>query len=207
MTQPLAVRLLSAFRWVDPGVEATHEISDMSGWWRDPSLLAGLGPALAALFPDAAPTVVVAPEAGGFLLGPLVAQAYGVGFVEANKDGRGRLADPVLRCGTAPDYRGRRVTLSIRARLLSPGERVLVVDDWVATGAQLAALRSLIHEAGAEYLGAAVIVDASPRSVAVDLGVRSLLTRHDLDLAHSRRARVEPVHPRRPEPLSGDGDR
>jgi len=207
VTKPLAVRLLTEFRWLDPGADATHEVSDMSGWWREPALLAGLGPALAALFPEAEPTVVVAPEAAGFLLGPLVAHALGVGFVEAHKDGRGRVAARMLRRTTAPDYRGRSITLSVQARLLSATDRVLVVDDWVATGAQIAALRSLVHAAGAQYLGAAVIVDACPRPVAVDLGVRSLLTHHDLEFARRQPARRKPVHPRRPEPPYADGRR
>ena len=173
--------LRAAFRWVDPGPDATHEVSDTSGWWRDPELLAGLGPALAALFADAAPTVVVGPETSGFLLGPLVARELGAGFVEAYKNGRGRVADRMLRRTTAPDYKGRSLTLSIRARHLGGGDRVLVVDDWAVTGAQLAALRALVADAGAGYVGAALVVDGCPPAVGADLAVRSLLRGTDLD--------------------------
>lgn len=186
---PLTERLVAAFRWVDPGAQITHEVSDTSGWWREASLLASLGPALVGRFPDTAPTVVVAPETGGFLLGPLVAQALGTGFVAAYKDGRGRVGDRMLRQTAPADYRGRTVELSIRAGSLSPTDRVLVVDDWTATGAQLRALRALVGDAGAEYVGAAVIVDGCQPSVAAELGVRSLLHRQDLDSA-----RVDRVH-------------
>jgi adenine phosphoribosyltransferase len=174
-------RLTAAFRWIDPGPDVAHEISDPSGWWRDPGLLAEIGPALAGLHPDSRPSVVVGPETSGFLLGPLVATAVGAGFVEAYKDQRGHVPDRMLRRSTTPDYRGRVLMLSIRGRLLTPADRVLVVDDWVATGAQLVALRALVLEAGAEYVGAATIVDGCPPEVAAAVGLRTLLTRRDLD--------------------------
>jgi adenine phosphoribosyltransferase len=104
-----------------------------------------------------------------------------VGFAEAYKDGRGVVADRMLRRTTAPDYRGRVVTLSVRARLFAPSDRVLVVDDWVVTGAQLATLRALVKEAGATYVGAAVIVDGCQPTATAELGLRSLLSRGDLD--------------------------
>jgi adenine phosphoribosyltransferase len=176
-------RLLRAFRWVDLGPGAVHEVSDTSGWWRDPQLLADLGPALARLAAPSRPTVVVGPETSGFLLGPLVATALGAGFVEAYKGDRGRIADRMLRRATRPDYRGRVITLSIRERLLSAADRVLVVDDWAATGAQLVALRWLIEQTGAEYAGAVVVVDGCPADVRGDVGVTSLLTRAELDAA------------------------
>lgn len=185
---PLARPLLSAFRWVDPGPEATHDVSDTSGWWRSAPLLAALGPALAGLFPDARPTLVVGPETSGFLLGPLVARELGAGFVEAYKDARGHVADRMLSGITTPDHRGRAVTLSLRARLLAGNDRVLLVDDWTDTGAQLAVLRSLVSAAGAGYVGAAVIVDGCPPAVAAELGVRSLLHSRDLRTASLDRA-------------------
>lgn len=181
MAGDLRERLLAAFRWVDLGPAEAYEVSDASGWWRDGDLLADLGPALAALFVPDRPTVVVGPETSGFLVGPLVARALGIGFVEAYKGDRAHVADRMLRRTTEPDYRGRVVALSLRARLLDPADRVLVVDDWVATGAQLAALRDLVAEAGASYLGAAVVVDGCPPARTTELGIRALLSRGDLD--------------------------
>jgi adenine phosphoribosyltransferase len=178
---------VAAYRWVDPGPHVTHLVSDITGWWRDPSVLAGVGPALASLFdgpaPDGvAPTVVIAPQIGGVLVGPLVAQALGVGFVEAYRDERvDQMAEPVLRAVSRPDYKGRVVTLGFRARHLSAADRVLVVDDWADSGAQLEALRELVRLSGASYLGAAVIVDGCPAEVRAALDVRGLLRPADLD--------------------------
>src|SRR3954453_23597008 len=96
MTSDLRDRLRAAFRWTDPSGDGEVEVSDRSGWWRDASILARLGPALAALCAPARPTVVVSPEVTGFLLGPLVATALGAGFVEAYRAGARRpLAEPM----------------------------------------------------------------------------------------------------------------
>jgi adenine phosphoribosyltransferase len=179
----LADRLRRGFRWTDPGPQSAHLISDRSGWWRDPVLLAALGPALADLFRAESPTVVIAPEATGFLLGPLVARALGAGFVEAVRADRPRpYAEPIAWADVPADHRGEPQRLGVRARHLSVGDRVLVVDDWVVTGAQARALHALITTLGAIGVGTAVIVAECAPETAAELGVRSLLTAADLDL-------------------------
>jgi adenine phosphoribosyltransferase len=171
-------RLRSTFRWTDPGPNSQVLVSDRSGWWRDPGILDDLGPALAGLFPDAAPTVVVAPEVTGFLVGPLTARALGVGFVEAYRAGARRpIAEAMTWADVPADHRGDRQRLGIRSRLLSASDRVLVVDDWAATGAQSAALWALIKTLGATPVGTAVIVNECPS----DPNIRGLLTGGDLD--------------------------
>jgi adenine phosphoribosyltransferase len=177
----LKTRLIDAFRWLDPGPHSTHLVSDVSGWWRDPAILAGVGAALADLFAAERPTVVVSPEVTGFLLGPLVAAALGVGFVEAYKDARDRLVPVEMLWGRSePDYRGRVLSLGVRAARLAADDRALVVDDWSVTGAQVGALRAALRPAGVPVVGAAVIVDGCRPSTAAALGVRGLLRPADL---------------------------
>jgi adenine phosphoribosyltransferase len=102
----------------------------------------------------------------------------GVGFVEAYKDTRTRqIADDVRWRTTRPDYRDRTLGLGIRARHLAPTDRVLVVDDWADTGAQVTALKEVIESLNATYLGAAVIVNDCPDPA---LGIRGLLSPEDL---------------------------
>lgn len=178
----LRKRLLELFRWVDPGPHSTHLVSDVSGWWHAPDVLAAIGPALADLFRAERPTVVVSPEVTGLLIGPLVAVALGTGYVPAYKDeGDRRLAGATTWAATPPDYRGRTLRLGVRDRHLGPGDRVLVVDDWVATGAQLRALYDVVRARGAVTVGAAAIVAACPPNVTAALGLRTLLTPDDLD--------------------------
>ncbi|WP_197698346.1 phosphoribosyltransferase [Micromonospora viridifaciens] len=182
MGDVLSRRLVELFHWVDPGPDSSHLVSDTSGWWRDPAVLAGIGPALAGLFPDARPTVVVAPEVTGLLLGPLVAVAAGAGFLPAYKmGGQRRRAGPMRWAETPPDYRGRRLRMGVDAHRLGPADRVLLVDDWVATGAQLDALDQVVRGSGAELVGAAAVVATCPPYVAERLRLRSLLTGDDLD--------------------------
>lgn len=179
MTDDLRDLLRSEFRWTNPGPNSEYLVSDRSGWWREPRILEALGPALAGFFRADRPTVVVAPEVTGFMLGPLVARALGVGFVEAYRAGARRpIAEPMIWAEVPADHRGEIQHLGVRDRLISVDDRVLVVDDWAATGAQARGLRNLF---GDRYLGAAVIVDECPPTVTAELRIRSLLTGADLD--------------------------
>ncbi|MGR6316474.1 phosphoribosyltransferase family protein [Micromonospora soli] len=170
-------RLVELFRWVDPGPDSGHLVSDISAWWRDPEVLAAVGPALAGLFPAARPTVVAAPEVTGLLLGPLVAVAAGAGFLPAYKDGGERQRVGAMRWVETPaDHRGRRLRLGVDGRRLRAGDRVLLVDDWVDSGAQLDALHRAVQAGGAEVVGAAALVATCPPAVATRLRLRALLT-------------------------------
>ena len=181
MAADLRDHLKSRFRWTDPGDGSGYLVSDRSGWWRDPVVLGGLGEALADLFRADRPTVVVSPEVTGFLVGPLVARALGVGFVEAYRAGARRpIAEPMIWAEVPADHRGDRQQLGVRRELVGPDDRVLVVDDWAATGAQARALRTLF---GDRYVGTAVIIDECPPAVARALTLRGLLTGADIEPA------------------------
>jgi adenine phosphoribosyltransferase len=170
--------LRSRFRWTDPGDGSGYVVSDRSGWWRDPLIISGLGDGLADLFRSAAPTVVVSPEVTGFLIGPLVARALGTGFVEAYRAGARRpIAEPMIWATVPSDHRGDQQHLGVRAELARPDDRVLLVDDWAATGAQCRALRSLFP---ATYVGTAVIVNECSPEVSEELNIRGLLSAQDL---------------------------
>jgi adenine phosphoribosyltransferase len=97
-------------------------------------------------------------------------------FVEVRKNEHPEaVGEPLLRRTTPPDYRERGLTLTMRRRLVRPRDRVLLVDDWIETGAQATAARSLIEDAEAEWIGVGVIVDALSANIRRDLNVRSLL--------------------------------
>jgi adenine phosphoribosyltransferase len=177
----LKARLIDGFRWLDPGPRSTHLVSDVSGWWRDPVILARVGDALGGLFAAERPTVVVSPEVTGFIVGPLAAAALGIGFVEAYKDTRNRKVVMEMVWGqSAPDYRGRVLGLGVRSGRLAAGDRALIVDDWAVTGAQIGALRAALGRVGVRVVGAAVIVDGCAPSTGAELGVRGLLRQAEL---------------------------
>ncbi|MDX6260264.1 MAG: adenine phosphoribosyltransferase [Kribbellaceae bacterium] len=168
-------RLRGAFTWQwDRG--SWRGAADLTGWWRDAELLAQLGPALGGLYAEE-PTVVVGPVSRGALVGALTAAALGVGFVEVRKnDGPATDSDRWVLRTTGPDYRDRHVVFGFPRGLINAGDRVLMVDDWVDTGATARVVRQLVDDCGAQWIGAAVIVDGllDPR-LRHDLPIRALL--------------------------------
>jgi adenine phosphoribosyltransferase len=112
--------------------------------------------------------VVVGVEARGFLLAAAVAYDVGVGVVLARKAGklpRERMAaDYALEYGTA--------TLELHADSLRPGQRVLIVDDVLATGGTLGAAIALVEQAGAVVTAVSVVIEL------VALGGRQRIAPH-----------------------------
>ena len=139
-------------------------------------MLREVGPALAALY-DVTPTVVIGPVSRGAMLGALTAAALGVGFVEMRKDQEPSTdSDRWVRRTTGPDYQDRHVVFGFRRGLLQSSDRVLMVDDWADTGATALAGRALVEDCGADWIGAACLVDGltEPR-LRHDLPLRALL--------------------------------
>ena len=99
--------------------------------------------------------VVVGVEARGFLLAAAVAYDAGVGVVLVRKAGklpRTRLsADYTLEYGTAK--------LELHSDALRPGQRVLVVDDVLATGGTLGAAIALVEQSGAVVTAVSVVIE------------------------------------------------
>lgn len=158
-----------------------NERADLSGWWRDSDVITEIGAALAALHPNESPNVVMSPEATGYLIGPLVAVALQAGFVEMRRGtSEEAIGDSVLLRSTPPDYQGRTVEWGVRKRRLGPGSRVLFVDDWVDTGATASAAHRLTEDSGAQWVGAAVIVDSTNHSIRRTLNLKGLLSEREL---------------------------
>lgn len=99
--------------------------------------------------------VVAGVEARGFLLGAAVAYSRGAGIVALRKPGKlPMVADRVdyeLEYGTA--------SLELAPDALRPGQRVLIIDDVLATGGTLAGACELVRRAGAELVGAEVVLE------------------------------------------------
>jgi len=114
-------------------------------------------PRAAAVGGDAGPgfDVVVGVEARGFLLAAAVALGAGVGVVPVRKAGKlpraAVSADYALEYGTA--------TLELHADSLQPGQRVLLVDDVLATGGTLAAAVALVERLGAVVTAISVVIE------------------------------------------------
>lgn len=126
--------------------------------------------------PDGRPVdKVLGMEARGFILAAPVALELGAGFVPVRKPGK----LPGETHAVSYDLEYGSATLELRHDALSPGERVLLVDDVLATGGTARASADLAVACGAEVVGVAVLMDLAflPwRQALGDLPVTSLMT-------------------------------
>lgn len=100
---------------------------------------------------------VVGMEARGFLFGAPVALSLDCGFVPVRKPGKlpweSRTVSYDLEYGSE--------TLAMHVDAIAPGERVLLVDDVLATGGTASATAELVRQAGGEVVGLAVLLELS----------------------------------------------
>ena len=104
---------------------------------------------------DASVDVVVGIEARGFIFGGAVAYLLGAGFVPARKPGK--LPAETVRAEYTLEYGTDAVEMHKDA--ITQGQRVLVVDDLLATGGTAAATVKLVRELGGEVVAVAFLID------------------------------------------------
>ncbi|MFJ9647026.1 adenine phosphoribosyltransferase [Streptomyces sp. NPDC004244] len=130
---------------------------DITPLLADPAAFAALTDTLAGLAARYGATKIVGLEARGFILAAPVAVQAGIGFVPVRKAGKlpgATLAQAYeLEYGTAE--------IEVHAEDLRTGDRVMVIDDVLATGGTAHASLSLIRRAGAEVAGVAVLMELS----------------------------------------------
>ena len=116
---------------------------------------------------------VVGMEARGFILAAPVALALGAGFVPVRK--AGKLPGPTHAVSYSLEYG--EATLEIHQDAVAPGERVLLVDDVLATGGTVAATRGLVESCGGQVHAVAVLLELgflSGRAAIGDLPLHAL---------------------------------
>ncbi len=131
--------------------------------------------AMAAPFEDIDKVVII--ESRGFILGTPIAYALGAGVVPVRKVGRlpfDTFAEEyALEYGTA--------TLEVHQDAIDPGERILIVDDLLATGGTVEATIKLVRRLHGEIVGVSVLAELTAlngRSRTGEVDVRSLVTYH-----------------------------
>jgi adenine phosphoribosyltransferase len=126
--------------------------------------------AIAKKFKPARPELVVGVEARGFIIGPAVALKLGAGFIPVRKPGKlpfkTKCATYQLEYGTDK--------IEIHADAIQPGQKVLMVDDLLATGGTAAATCDLIESMGGRIVGCAFLIELS------FLNGRDKLKKHDI---------------------------
>ncbi|WP_435852022.1 S-methyl-5-thioribose-1-phosphate isomerase [Streptomyces rubradiris] len=144
---------------------------DLAGLYAEPGMLARLAARVAREF-DGSFDRILAVESRGFVLGAALATSTGLPLTLARKPGR--LPGPVYEAGYELQYGHDRLELQKGA--LTPDERVLCVDDVLATGGTLAAAARLVALSGARVAGLVALVELEGLGGAERLSGNRLLT-------------------------------
>lgn len=130
---------------------------DITPLLRDPDALHSAINKLVAPFRDDTITAVVGMEARGFIFGALAAQQLHVGFIPLRKPGKlpadTHHVDYTLEYGQA--------ALEVHLDAISPGDRILIVDDVLATGGTAHASCQLVEQLGGSIVGCAFLLELS----------------------------------------------
>ena len=124
--------------------------------------------ALADAHRDAGVEVVVGVESRGLILDGALAYVLGTGFVPVRK--QGRLPARTISAAYALEY-GEAV-LEVHADAIHPGQRVLIVDDLLATGGTARATADLVERLGGQVVGIAFLIELADLGGAQALGDR-----------------------------------
>ncbi len=148
---------------------------DITPLLREPAALKAAIEGMVEPWTDQRVDLVAAMEARGFMFGGAMAMLLGAGFVPIRK--AGKLPRGTVSVEYALEYRDD--VLHVHADAVDPGQRVLVVDDVIATGGTAAAVVKLIEQLGGQVVGAQFLVELSDlagRELLKDYPVHSLIT-------------------------------
>jgi adenine phosphoribosyltransferase len=129
-----------------------------------PEALSAAVDAMAEHFAGSGVTKIVGAEARGFIFGAVLAYKMGVGFVPARKPGK--LPRETFGVDYVDEYATNRVEMHLDS--LTPSDKVLIVDDLIATGGTARACSRLVKHFGAEVIGYAFLLELSffhPRDI------------------------------------------
>ena len=109
--------------------------------------------------------VIAGLEARGFLFGPLLASRLGKGFIAVRK--AGKLPPPVISESYMLEYG--QASIEIEHDAIKPGQRVLIVDDLIATGGTAKAAANIINQAKGIVVGFSFVIELTGISGMNDL--------------------------------------
>ena len=128
---------------------------DITTLLKDPTGFATLTDAMAAHWLERKVDLVLGIEARGFIFGPALAYRLNAGFVPVRKPRK--LPAPVVSVSYDLEYGSD--TLEIHLDAIQPGQRVLLVDDLLATGGTMEATLKLVRRLGGEPVGLGFAVE------------------------------------------------
>ena len=159
------------------GKNLGHGILKVDGFLNhqvDPMLMAECGQELARRFSRARPTKVLTAEISGIAPAVCTAQALGVPVVYARKQRPITMPDQIYMTLAPSHTKMANIELIVSPEYLGRGERVLIVDDFLATGQTILALARLATAAGATIVGVGAVIEKAfegGRSTLAELNV------------------------------------
>ena len=147
--------LKSKIRHVPDFPKAGILFYDVTTLLRDPAGFRLAIDSLTAPFQDKGITLVVGIESRGFILGSAVADRIGAGFVPVRKPGK----LPSERIKASYDLEYGTDSLEMHRDAIEPGQRVLIVDDLLATGGTAKATVDLVKQIGGVVEGVAFLIE------------------------------------------------
>ena len=128
---------------------------DITTLLKEPAGLKATIDALSAPYADSRIDAVVGIESRGFILGSAVAQQLGAGFIPVRKPGK----LPAKAIKEVYELEYGKDAIEIHADAIEKGQRVLIVDDVLATGGTAAATTRLVKQLGGELYGLAFLIE------------------------------------------------
>jgi xanthine phosphoribosyltransferase len=127
----------------------------------DPDLMEACGRELALLFQDVGATKVLTAEISGIAPALTTAHHLGLPVVYARKSKPVTMPDQVFLTLTPSHTKGRTVELIVSPEYLGAGEKVLIIDDFLASGQTILGLVRLAQAAGATIVGIGALIEKS----------------------------------------------
>ena len=155
MTDSLEEELKRAIRTIPDYPKKGVQFRDLTTLWMDGKLSRKVTGALVEYARKKKPDKILGIEARGFIVGAPLADRLGIGFVPARK--LGKLPSKKISADYELEYG--KEGLEIHSDAIAKGERILVVDDLLATGGTAGAARALVERLGGKVAGFAFVTE------------------------------------------------
>jgi len=137
--------------WPQPGVQ----FRDITPLLREPKSLRVLIDLFVQRYIDAKLDYIAGLDARGFIIGPILAYELNLGFIPIRKAGK----LPYKRVSQSYELEYGTATVEIHEDACKPGDRVVIIDDLIATGGTMMAGKILLERLGAVVVEGAAIID------------------------------------------------
>ncbi len=128
---------------------------DLTTLWKEKEPMKKSIDLIVKKYKDAGIDKVVAPEARGFIVGAPISYSLGAGFVPVRKEGK--LPSDYIKVSYELEYGTD--TLTMHKDAINKGDKILVVDDLIATGGTCKAIAQLVEQLGGKIISFAFIVE------------------------------------------------